>query len=144
MARDSHFMTTSMLNEISVLVIDDQRTMRAIIRQLLRQVGVNAVVEAGNGQEGLDLILDVYEKLPDVIICDLHMDTMDGMEFVNRLRRNKKQEINTLPVLIFTGDGDRFLHDVTEQAGATKILTKPISAPALKKEIEIATGFSAG
>ncbi|MBT7505920.1 MAG: response regulator, partial [Rhodospirillales bacterium] len=74
---------------------------------------------------------------PDVVICDLHMDGMDGMEFVHRMRRKKNQT----PILILTGDEDKFLREVTEQAGATRILTKPISAGDLAKEISSAVGF---
>jgi len=125
-------------SDIQVLVIDDQKTMRSIIRQLLSQVGITNVNTAENGLKGMEVIKDLGIPNPDVIVCDLHMDGMDGMEFVHQLRRAK----NATPVLILTGEQDNFLREVAEQAGATKILTKPISAPDLRKEIEIAIGFA--
>ncbi|MGY9006919.1 MAG: response regulator, partial [Alphaproteobacteria bacterium] len=79
-------------------------------------------------------------QLPDVIISDLHMDGMDGMEFCNTLRRSKKLEI---PVIILTGDSDRLLHETTLQVGAVAIMTKPVSAGDLLQKIEEVVGFSA-
>ena len=63
------------------------------------------------------------------------MEGMDGLEFVNKIRRSKNQAIHQIPVLILTGDSDKLLHQVADQVGAAKILQKPISAPDLRKEI---------
>ncbi len=71
------------------------------------------------------------------------MERMDGMEFCNVLRRHKKKEIAQIPVLVLTGDSDRLVHEVAEQVGAVKVLTKPISAPDLADEIAKTIGFSA-
>ncbi|MCH7887748.1 MAG: response regulator [Proteobacteria bacterium] len=71
---------------IRVLVIDDQRTMRDIIRHLLGQVGIHDIEEAENGEEAVDLICRPGFVQPDIIICDLHMKKMDGMEFCNKMR----------------------------------------------------------
>ncbi|MBT3559124.1 MAG: response regulator [Rhodospirillales bacterium] len=129
--------STSILSDLNVLVVDDQETMRKIIRQLLKQAQIGNSFEAANGEEALKFIENIHEPNPDVVICDLHMDGMDGMEFVHRMRRKKNQT----PILILTGDEDKFLREVTEQAGATRILTKPISAGDLAKEISSAVGF---
>ena len=72
---------------IRVLVVDDHRSMRSIVRQLLGTVGISDVVEAENGEKAFSMVLDPQFADPDVIICDLHMDTMDGMEFCNNVRR---------------------------------------------------------
>ena len=90
------------------------------------------MIEAGDGQEAMGLLQDPQQEKPDVILC--------GMEFVHTLRRAKNQT----PVLILTGEKDKFLREVTEQAGATKILSKPISGPDLKNEIYRAMGFAVG
>ncbi len=127
---------------IRVLVVDDHKTMRSIIRQLLGQVGISDIDEAENGEEALKLLLNPSRPDPDVIICDLHMDKMDGVEFCNRVRRDDSIRGRAIPILILTGDKDELLHEVTRQVGAAKVLTKPISAPDLRKEIETAIGFS--
>lgn len=128
-------------SSIRVLIVDDQRAMRSIIRQLLSQVGIEDVEEAENGEVALELINRPTEDDPDVIICDLHMDKMDGMELLNKLRRD---DTHTIPIIILTGDSDKLLHQVTEQIGAVAVLTKPVSAPELLAEIEKAVGFSLG
>lgn len=129
---------------IRVLVIDDQRTMRSIIRQLLGSVGINNVAEAENGEQALLLVTAPMAETPDVIICDLHMNRMDGMEFCNQLRRSEDARHRGIPILILTGDEDEMLHAVSRQVGAAKILMKPIAANDLLAEIRAVIGFDAG
>jgi two-component system, chemotaxis family, chemotaxis protein CheY len=129
------------LNELCVLIVDDQRAMRMIVRRLLSQGGIENVIEAEDGQEALDYLQNPSNQSPDLVICDLHMANVDGLQFSNLVRRNKVPKLAGIPILILTGDSDTFMHEVTEQAGATKVLTKPISAPDLRKEIALAVGF---
>lgn len=124
-----------MVHELSGLVIDDQRTMRMIVRKMLNQIGIDEVTEFPEGREAWDFLTGPVPDIPDFIICDLHMEGMDGLEFVNRIRRSKNDALHHIPVLILTGDPDRFMHQVADQVGAAKILQKPISAPDLRLEI---------
>ena len=135
-------MSEMQANEIRVLVIDDQRTMREIIRRLLGQIGIRDVEDAADGEAALELLRCPTFKVPDVIICDLHMEKMDGLDFCNRMRQDKNIAKRSIPIIILTGEQDTFVHDVTRQVGATMVLVKPISAPALKERIEAAVGFS--
>ncbi len=121
---------------LNVMVIDDQQAMRKIIRQLLHQEHIDHVTEASNGKHALEMMRNVDVPEPDVIVCDLYMDVMDGLEFVHHLRRMDDRT----PVLILTGEKNEFVHDVTRQAGASKVLTKPISALDLAQEIHNAVG----
>ncbi len=125
----------SIVHELFGLVIDDQRTMRGIVRQMLTTIGVTQIDEYPEGTDAWNFLTGCTLEVPDFIICDLHMEGMDGLEFVNKIRRSKNQAIHQIPVLILTGDSDKFLHQVADQAGAAKILQKPISAPDLRKEI---------
>ena len=125
--------------DISVLVIDDQRAMRSIVRQLLSQIGIHDVQEPRNGEEALKFLNQPSNEDPDVIICDLHMDKMDGLEFCNQVRRDKE---HVIPIIILTGDSDEFLHEVSKQVGAAAVLTKPVSAPELQEHIQTAIGFA--
>ena len=129
---------------IRVLVIDDHQTMRKILRQLLGVVGISDVVEASNGEEALSIVGNPQVVDPDVIICDLHMDRMDGMEFCNKVRRSDDIRGRAIPILMLTGDSDELLHEVSRQVGAAKVLTKPIAADELLAEIQTAIGFEAG
>ncbi len=120
---------------IRVLVVDDQSAMRSIIRQLLHQVGIDDVAEAENGEQALAALR---------INCDIHMDHMDGTEFCNRVRRDAAIRNRAIPILMLTGDRDRLVHEVAQQLGAAKVLTKPITAYDLLGEIEAAIGYSIG
>ncbi len=135
-------MSETQATSISVLVIDDQKTMRQIVRRLLGQIGVQDVADAEDGEAALEMLHRPLAKKPDLIICDLHMEKMDGMDFCNKLRLDKNEVLRAIPVIILTGEQDTFVHDVTRQVGATMVLVKPISADDLKAQIEAAVGFT--
>ena len=135
-------MTATEANSLRVLVVDDQRTMRSIIRRLLNQIAVHEIDEAEDGEQALELLHNPTGEKPDIVICDLHMENMDGMDFCNHLRRDKNDEIRHIPVIILTGEQDTFVHSVTKQVGATTVLIKPVSAGDLKTQIEAAVGFT--
>ena len=137
-------MATDNAASIRVLVIDDHQTMRKILRQLLGIVGIDDVIEASHGEEVLTLVSNPQVGDPDVIICDLHMDRMDGMEFCNKMRRTDGLRERAIPILMLTGDEDDMLHEVSRQVGAVKVLTKPIGADDLLAEIRAAIGYDAG
>ena len=135
-------MTETVDSSIRVLVVDDHRTMRQIIRRLLGQIGVHDVDDAEDGEQALEKLRNPTADRPDIVICDLHMENMDGMDFCNHVRRDKNDAIRAIPVIILTGEQDPFVHDVTKQVGATTVLVKPVSAGDLKIEIEAAVGFA--
>ncbi len=126
--------------KVRVLVVDGQRGMRSILRQLLAQIGIEDVLEAADGEEAIEVLDRPDIERPDVIICDLHLDKLDGMELCNMFRRDKDRV--TTPVIIVTGESDEFLHDVARQVGAVEVLTKPVSAPELQEHIQTAIGFA--
>lgn len=125
----------SIVHQLYGLVIDDQKTMRGIVRRMLTTIGITQIDEYSDGKGAWDFLTGHTLEVPDFIVCDLHMEGMDGLEFVNKIRRSKNETIRQIPVLILTGDSDKFLHQVADQVGAAKILQKPISAPDLRKEI---------
>ena len=129
-------------SSIRVLVVDDQRTMRKIIRQLLSQIGVHDVDDAEDGEQALAMLHNPTGDMPDIVICDLHMEKMDGMDFCNHVRRDKNEDIRAIPIIILTGEQDTFVHDVTKQVGAATIMIKPVSAGDLKTQIQAAVGFT--
>lgn len=128
-------------NPLRGLIIDDQQTMRRIVRQLLKQIGITQLEEAKNGRDALEMLDDPQAKTPDFVICDLHMDKMDGLEFCNKLRLSKKEHLRQIPVIILTGDQDRFMREVSQQIGATIVLSKPVTADQLHDSISDVIGF---
>ena len=135
-------MSGQVLENLSVMVIDDQKTMRSIIRQLLHQLGIKKITEANNGELAIKLSQAARYSQDDIIICDLYMDQMDGMEFLTTVRRNKTGIHPGTPIIILTGEDDDFVLDVIHQVGATVVLKKPVTSDDLFNEIEKALGFS--
>lgn len=125
---------------LHVLIIDDHRTMRKIIARCLRSVGITDIHDAANGALALEW-LALPNNDPDVIICDLHMDEMDGLEFCNRVRRGKGMRDPNIPILLLTGENDSMLLEVAEQVGVSKVLQKPITPQDLGAAIATAVGF---
>lgn len=130
----------SELSVIRVMVVDDQKTMRKIIKSLLQKCGINHVIEACNGVEALDTISKLNMP-PDVVISDLHMSGMDGLEFCQKVRMTKTEKTKDIKVIILTGDYDELLHEISAQVGAVAVLTKPVTAQVLGNEISNAVGF---
>lgn len=128
------------LNGMTGMIIDDQRTMRSIMFTMLTQFGIDEVYEAVEGKDALEQLSFMNDK-PDFIICDLHMAGMDGLEFCQKIRLSKFKALRDIKILVLTGDKDRFMKEISEQIGAVAVLEKPISAPALKKEILKAVGL---
>ena len=129
-------------SSIRVLVIDNQRTMREIIRRLLSQIGIHDVDDVEDGKQALEKLHNPTADKPDIVICDLHMEKMDGLDFCNHVRLDRNDDVRGLPIIILTGEQDTFVHEVTKQVGAATVLVKPVSAGDLKTQIEAAVGFT--
>ena len=73
------------MDKIRALIVDDSSVMRKIVERSLRQAGVDLVqvMEAGDGAEALGI---VKEGTVDLILCDINMPVMDGLEFVKQLQ----------------------------------------------------------
>ena len=130
------------LSCLRVLVVDDQATMRSIVRRLLLQVGIDNIDEAANGEEAIAKLRNPRAKDPDVIVSDLHMDGLDGLQLCNTIRRDKRIRNRSIPIVILTGDDDELIHEVSEQVGAVEVLTKPVNAKELFRCIQTAIGFA--
>lgn len=113
----------------TILVVDDERSMRESLQILLSRKGYK-VVTAENGREG---IRELEKSKPDVVLTDISMPDMEGIEFLKAIRSNDKD----LPVIVMSGHamGTKFLK-AAAFLGATATLKKPFSAAALYEAIE--------
>ena len=103
-----------------LLVVDDNPTMRKILRRLMRTLGVDQIDEAPDGAAAFEL----FEKTPyDLVLTDWNMPLLDGLDLVRRIRGSAVR--GDTPVMLFTGEGSaRNLIDALE-AGATDFVSKP-------------------
>src|ERR1700753_4306163 len=106
----------------SVLVVEDLLSMRTILRSLLRDLGIQKVAEARDGTEALEALQTVSRSL---VITDLCMAPMDGIEFIRRLRR--PNSLNAfVPVLMISGHNEKNRIREAAAAGVSAFLLKPI------------------
>ena len=101
-----------------ILVIEDNRDSRDILSKLLRMSGYD-VVSASDGETGYSTAV-AHE--PDLIITDINMPRMDGIEFVKRVRMDGT--LSTTPVLVVTAFGSNVAREAIE-AGADASAEKP-------------------
>jgi signal transduction histidine kinase/DNA-binding NarL/FixJ family response regulator/sugar lactone lactonase YvrE len=116
-------------NRRKVLVVDDIEENRAVLREMLRQLGFE-ISEAANGLEALDRI---QSQRPDLILMDVLMPDMDGLEVIRRLRQ--RADTAQLPVITVSASASGRDEGSALAAGATAFLPKPINERALLAQI---------
>lgn len=112
-----------------ILVVDDARTMRELVRSILTDEG-HTVLTADDGTTALDL---AKEHAADIVVTDLHMDEMNGVELTAELR--KLPEYKSVPILLLTTEHSDEMKLKGRQAGASGWLTKPFNPPRLIKAV---------
>jgi CheY-like chemotaxis protein/phosphoribosyl 1,2-cyclic phosphodiesterase len=112
-----------------VLIVDDDPVVRRLTMQALQNDGY-VLTEAAGGREALELI---SRQTPDLVILDLVMPELDGMEVLKVLRANPAKA--SLPVLILTAQTDESTTRAGFDVGATDYLTKPFSSPQLSARV---------
>lgn len=118
------------LASLKILVVDDQEFVRTIVKKMLGQLGVGAVVEAMDGNTGLEA---VQRERPDLIVCDIQMRPMDGFGFVKALRATPGVE--DIPVIMLTAHTDVSTVARAKELDIGAFLAKPVLPPALKDKI---------
>ncbi|HTT99081.1 MAG TPA: response regulator [Rhizomicrobium sp.] len=121
--------------KIQAIVVDDQLTMRALVRTSLQQIGIVNVREFPSAAEALH---NVQLVPAHIIISDFNMPEMDGLEFLKKLRANPQMQ-NTAFILL-TGRADKELVARALQFGANNYLVKPFTTAVLKQKIEQVVG----
>jgi CheY-like chemotaxis protein len=74
-------------SELNLLVVEDDEFQRKLIVNMLRSLGVTAIFEAGDGRQALAVLRDAGAAPVDIVICDLSMPEMDGLEFLRQMSR---------------------------------------------------------
>lgn len=101
-----------------VLLIDDSKTMRAFLRKALGTCACD-IFEAADGAEGLRM---AGEQRPDLIVLDITMPVMDGVETLQRLRRDPA--LHDVPVMMLTAEASPAEMAHLRELGATEYATK--------------------
>ena len=116
---------------IKVMVVDDQTSMRAMIRRTLQDLGFKDVRDKGGAAEALDAVKTDRVHL---IISDYNMPDMDGLQFLEAVR--KDPVIGKTVFIMLTGSSDRELVQKAAAMGVNNYVVKPFAPAALKEKIE--------
>lgn len=114
-----------------VLVVDDFSTMRRIIKNILRQIGFNNVVEADDGTTAWEVLNK--DKI-DFIISDWNMPQMTGIELLRKVRAS--EEFGDLPFLMVTAEAQQENIIEAVQAKVSNYIVKPFTAEVMKQKID--------
>lgn len=114
----------------NVLIVDDSSTMRKIISRSLRQAGlaVDDIYEAGDGIEGLSVL---GSKSVDLVLSDINMPNMDGLEFIKQVRSNG----NSVPIVMITTEGGEDIINEALSSGASSSIKKPFTPDQLNEKL---------
>ncbi len=113
-----------------VLVVDDFPTMRKILKNVLKQINMQNTLEAGNGKEALDLL---RKEEIDLIICDLVMPEMTGMELLQACKNDP--QISRIPFIMVTAEAQKETVMEAIKAGVDNYITKPFTPERLQDAI---------
>jgi two-component system chemotaxis response regulator CheY len=117
---------------IRTLIVDDSSVMRKIVERSLRQAGIDLtqVFEAGNGAEAIAVL---QANPVDLILCDINMPVMDGLEFIKQLPgiTNAKD----VPVVMITTEGSESHVVQALSCGARGYIRKPFTAEQVKEHV---------
>lgn len=119
--------------QFTVLVIEDQPFVRRTIMQILAQIGFRRISEADNGETGMAQCIKMN---PDIIVCDIEMKPMSGLDFLAALRASTEVNNNRTPVVFLTNHTESEIVKKAMVLGVNGFVVKPPSFGALKERVD--------
>jgi two-component system chemotaxis response regulator CheY len=121
--------------ELRVLVIEDDEAIRQMLCRMLQRLKITQLVEAENGEAGLERLHEAAAGF-DLVICDWNMPRLNGLEFMARARQHQAG----LKILMVSGRNDLQSIVDAKRSGVTGYIVKPFSQHELKSKIEHVAG----
>ena len=121
------------IENLKFLVVDDDANMRHLITAILFSLGVKNTMTAGSVDKGFGQ-LDEFEA--DIVICDLRMEPLDGIEFTKMIRNHDTSPNHYVPIIMLTGHSELSAVERARDAGVHEFMAKPVSATKLYAKIK--------
>jgi CheY-like chemotaxis protein len=121
------------LERLHVLVVEDNRHMRDLMRVILDGLGVGSVRAVGNADAGF---AELAARTPDIVFVDWMMEPVDGIEFVRQVRADEGSASRYVPIIMITGHTEAARVAAARDIGVTEFLAKPISARMVAQRLE--------
>ncbi len=115
-----------------VLIIDDAKAMRIILKQIIQSIG-GQVEEAGNGKEGLEKLKSMGQA--DLVLVDWNMPEMNGLDFVRAVRADPNYR--KLPIMMVTTETEASQMGKALAAGANEYVTKPFTKDTIQGKLKL-------
>lgn len=121
----------------NILVVDDSKTIRAILSKTLRLTGISIgeIFEAGNGQEALECL---HGRWIDLVLTDLNMPVMTGTELIEAMVADDL--LKNVPVVVISTDGSSTRIEELKAKGVREYIQKPFTPEAVGAIIETLLG----
>jgi CheY-like chemotaxis protein len=110
---------------LKILLVDDNHYMRVLLGEILRAIGVQHIFEANDGAEALQALRN---NAVDIVMTDLSMQPLDGIDFVRLLRNSPDSPNPMVPVIMITGHSTMQRVSEARDAGVNEFLVKPLTA----------------
>jgi two-component system chemotaxis response regulator CheY len=120
---------------LSVLIVDDQQSMRGICKYILNQLGFTNIIEARSGRDALGKL---EQSNVDLIISDWNMEDIDGLTLLRVIRKHPRTQ--SMPFIMATGRSDKEQVKEAISSGVNNYIIKPFDALTMKKRIEAVIG----
>jgi two-component system chemotaxis response regulator CheY len=120
------------LEKLRILIVDDQAEIRAMIRNMLSDMGITQTFEAADGKEAMSFIDSAMDFI-DLVICDWNMPKLSGVELLRQLRSVNPD----LPFLMITGRSDIESVAEAKASGVTAYIRKPFSPAHLEIKLRV-------
>lgn len=117
--------------DIRALIVDDQQTIRSLVRNGLREIGLTDIEDASDGEDGLRVLLS---RKINLIISDFNMPKLDGLGLLRAVRATP--QLKSIGFIMLTGRADNDLVARAQQFGVNNYLVKPFTVATLRTKIE--------
>ncbi|MCH2546426.1 MAG: response regulator [Alphaproteobacteria bacterium] len=119
------------LNKVNVLIVDDDRAISNLIKNVLGKLGFSNITVVHNAKDGLRIL---EERAIDLMITDWEMDPISGVELTQMIRRMDSPK-RFMPIIMLTGHGEKSEIELARDCGITEYLIKPFTAKTLCSRI---------
>ena len=116
---------------MKVLIVDDFATMRRILKNILKQIGLKNISEADNGKAALK---ELKQEKFDLILCDWNMPEMPGIELLNQVRAD--DALKSIPFVMVTAEAKKENILEAVKAGVNSYIVKPFTAETVDEKLK--------
>ncbi|HOO50133.1 MAG TPA: response regulator [Alphaproteobacteria bacterium] len=120
------------IKDLKILVVDDQSEVRAMIRNMLGELGITQIFEASDGKEAM-VFTDNAMDMIDIVICDWNMPKLSGIDLLKQMR----SVYPDVPFLMITGRSDMDSVSLAKSSGVTAYIRKPFSPAHLEIKLRV-------